>query len=451
VTVMGYGNPPRSTHLHPHHHPQIAKMHSNGQRCAEAAATLASLISQDNSKQHLTVSPITPASTPPPPPATVSPSSFKTSVISPKNENTGVDLSSHPTLSNAKGNEPTIDSSNMMATTIPSPSSQLQKKPNGGTSKSRLFLPSLYQMVNNDDAVHRSCISWSSDGKTFWVSNVEEFSRMILPMYFRHNNYASFVRQLNMYGFQRSTETKGKVEQGTSMVELFSHEFFVKGQEHLLQNIHRKTSTYAKTHVPTKTNDSISSQKLEHLEAMLTHQDTMFQKMMGDLTALRSTVCELEREVVQSRSDSSSHRTRSLDGADPNWANLNNRKRSRTNDYVPQDARSATDTTSNEEDDVYGDNDHFANHSQPQHQQPQPHQQQQLQDMQSNLNLNSMGKKLRNLQHQQQQYQTDSHQCHQINDLQETIDSLRQTITITNQQPIQEYSFHHQSSKFLLK
>ena len=45
------------------------------------------------------------------------------------------------------------------------------------------------------------CICWSDDNKTFWVSNIEQFSRLVLPMYFRHNNYASFVRQLNMYAF----------------------------------------------------------------------------------------------------------------------------------------------------------------------------------------------------------------------------------------------------------
>lgn len=98
-------------------------------------------------------------------------------------------------------------------------------------------------MCNRDDATHRECITWSADDTSFWVSNIETFSRMILPMYFKHNNYASFVRQLNMYGFHRSTEPRGKVELGSSMIEHFTHENFVKGREDLLDNIHRKTSS----------------------------------------------------------------------------------------------------------------------------------------------------------------------------------------------------------------
>lgn len=46
-------------------------------------------------------------------------------------------------------------------------------------------------------------ISWSTMGDVFCVYDPIEFSRLILPQHFKHNNWQSFVRQLNMYGFHK--------------------------------------------------------------------------------------------------------------------------------------------------------------------------------------------------------------------------------------------------------
>jgi len=117
----------------------------------------------------------------------------------------------------------------------------------GGSGGNKLvpqFLVKLFKMTNNP--AHRDVIAWSDDGTAFWVSDISRFSRDILPAYFKHNNYASFVRQLNIYGFHRNTNTKGKVQVGVGMIERFINPNFRLGREDLLVNIHRKAPTTIK-------------------------------------------------------------------------------------------------------------------------------------------------------------------------------------------------------------
>ncbi|EDQ88413.1 uncharacterized protein MONBRDRAFT_37599 [Monosiga brevicollis MX1] len=102
------------------------------------------------------------------------------------------------------------------------------------------FLQKLYRLANNDQ--HNHIIKWSDDGSSFWVADIAAFSRDVLPAYYKHNNYASFVRQLNMYGFHRNTSNKGKVMPGVGMIERFSNPYFRRGREDLLHLIHRKSS-----------------------------------------------------------------------------------------------------------------------------------------------------------------------------------------------------------------
>lgn len=59
------------------------------------------------------------------------------------------------------------------------------------------FLSKTYDMV--DDTSTNSVVSWSSGNNSFVVWKVPEFARDLLPKYFKHNNFSSFVRQLNTY------------------------------------------------------------------------------------------------------------------------------------------------------------------------------------------------------------------------------------------------------------
>ena len=67
---------------------------------------------------------------------------------------------------------------------------------------------------------------------------LEEFTNMVLPKYFKHKNLPSFIRQLNMYGFTKTVMD--------SNVHDFCHPYFRKDRKELLAKIKRKPSSDSK-------------------------------------------------------------------------------------------------------------------------------------------------------------------------------------------------------------
>ena len=59
------------------------------------------------------------------------------------------------------------------------------------------FLSKTYQLV--DDHSTDGVVSWNEDGTAFVVWETAEFAKDLLPKYFKHNNFSSFIRQLNTY------------------------------------------------------------------------------------------------------------------------------------------------------------------------------------------------------------------------------------------------------------
>ncbi|KAJ5181355.1 Heat shock factor (HSF)-type DNA-binding [Penicillium cf. griseofulvum] len=104
----------------------------------------------------------------------------------------------------------------------------------------RKQIPPFVQKLSSflDESKNTELIRWSDDGNSFVVLDEDEFARTLIPELFKHNNYASFVRQLNMYGFHKkvglSDNSMRASERKNKSPSEYANPYFKRGHPDLL-------------------------------------------------------------------------------------------------------------------------------------------------------------------------------------------------------------------------
>jgi len=146
-----------------------------------------------------------------------------------------------------------------------------------------VFLQKTYELI---DTCAPNIASWSPDGLTFVVKDPQKFQFEHIPKYFKHNNFSSFVRQLNFYGFHKVKADPLRIEEAETSEESkywkFHHEKFQRGRPDFLSEI-RKTNRI----------EAAEKQEVESLKYEVVGLRNQVSGMKDDIDSLKAKVSGL--------------------------------------------------------------------------------------------------------------------------------------------------------------
>jgi len=146
-----------------------------------------------------------------------------------------------------------------------------------------IFLRKTYTMIDTCD---QNVASWSDNGLTFVVKDTEKFACEIIPEFFKHNNFSSFVRQLNFYGFRKIKSDPLRIKDAEANEESkfwkFRHEKFQRGRPDLLAEIRKSNH-----------NESADKQEVDTLKAEVQDLKDRLNSLTNDMDKMTALVGNL--------------------------------------------------------------------------------------------------------------------------------------------------------------
>ncbi|KAL3927210.1 MAG: hypothetical protein SGBAC_013174 [Bacillariaceae sp.] len=102
-------------------------------------------------------------------------------------------------------------------------------------NKGAFFPAKLHQLLDDAERLNfKHIVSWTDNGRAFQIHDQKEFVGKIMSIYFDQSKFASFRRQLNLYGFNRTRTNNNK--------NMYFHESFVQGNPTLCEQMFRRCS-----------------------------------------------------------------------------------------------------------------------------------------------------------------------------------------------------------------
>jgi len=107
-------------------------------------------------------------------------------------------------------------------------------------SAAPIFLRKTYHMI---ETCKPEVAGWSDEGDMFIVKDPDSLAADVIPHFFKHSNFSSFVRQLNFYGFRKIKLEPIKINtleaEQESKFWRFKHDKFQRGRPELLREIRK--------------------------------------------------------------------------------------------------------------------------------------------------------------------------------------------------------------------
>ena len=92
------------------------------------------------------------------------------------------------------------------------------------------FVQQLFKLVTEGMHIH-----WAADGAALVIPDTAKFAADRCPVYFKHSNWTSFARMLNMYEFRRRKSADGSA--------IFAHPHFTRDGARLARVVRKKRAS----------------------------------------------------------------------------------------------------------------------------------------------------------------------------------------------------------------